>query len=87
LAHQQSAELDPRLMRDGVLQKTILHHQYNHLEHKSFNNLMLRGLVRYGLRDYDQPFAYRDTQFFTVGSHFEWTMVVSVNSYKNSSSP
>jgi hypothetical protein len=29
LAHQQSAELDPRLMRDGVLQKTILHHQYN----------------------------------------------------------
>lgn len=49
-----------------------------HLEHELFNNLMLRGLVRYGLRDYDQPFAYRDTQFFTVGSHFEWAITSDI---------
>lgn len=42
------------------------------LEHKLLDNLALRALVRYGMRDYDAPFAYRNTQFFTVGSHIEW---------------
>ncbi len=43
-----------------------------HLDHKLTESLTLRGLVRYGVRDYEQPFAYRDTQFYTVGTHLEW---------------
>jgi len=43
-----------------------------HLDHKLAEHLTLRGLVRYGLRDYDQPFSYRDTQFYTLGAHLEW---------------
>jgi len=49
-----------------------------HLERELSDTLTLRGLVRYGLRDYDQPFAYRDTQFFTVGSHFEWAITSDI---------
>jgi hypothetical protein len=45
-----------------------------HLEHELSNAVILRGLVRYGIREYNQPFAYRDTQFFTVGSHLEWVI-------------
>ncbi len=43
-----------------------------HLDQQLTEQLILRGLLRYGIRLYDQPFNYRDTQFFTVGSHIEW---------------
>ena len=43
-----------------------------HLDQKLTDTLLIRGLVRYGIRLYDQPFSYRDTQFFTVGTHIEW---------------
>ncbi|NOQ14826.1 MAG: hypothetical protein GQ583_10185, partial [Methyloprofundus sp.] len=42
------------------------------VEHELTEQLILRGLVRYGARLYKQPFSYRDTQLFTVGSHLEW---------------
>ncbi|NOR80968.1 MAG: outer membrane beta-barrel protein [Methyloprofundus sp.] len=42
------------------------------LEQELTKQLTLRGLVRYGIRLYNQPFSYRDTQFFTIGSHLEW---------------
>ena len=42
------------------------------LDYDLTEQLILRGLIRYGIRLYDQPFSYRDTQFFTVGSHLEW---------------
>ena len=45
-----------------------------HLEHELTEHLSLRGLVRYGARIYDQPFSYRDTHFFTVGTHLEWVI-------------
>lgn len=44
------------------------------LEQEINDQFMLRGLVRYGARLYDQPFSYRDTQFFTIGPHLEWTI-------------
>ncbi len=28
---------------------------------------------RYGLREYDKPFSQRDTRFWTIGTHLEWT--------------
>ena len=43
-----------------------------HLDYQLTEALILRGLVRYGIRLYDPPFSYRDTQFFTLGSHAEW---------------
>ncbi|NOQ16649.1 MAG: outer membrane beta-barrel protein [Methyloprofundus sp.] len=45
-----------------------------HLEQELAGHLVLRGLVRYGLRLYDEPFGYRDTQFFTLGTHLEWVI-------------
>jgi len=47
------------------------------MEHELSEHFMLRGLARYGIRDYEEPFAYRDIHFFTVGSHLEW--VISPN--------
>ncbi len=49
-----------------------------HLDHQLTEQLILRGLVRYGVRLYDEPFSYRDTQFFTVGSHIEWFITPTV---------
>jgi hypothetical protein len=43
-----------------------------HLDNKLTESLTLRGLVRYGIRGYEQPFAYRNTQFYTLGTHLEW---------------
>jgi len=33
--------------------------------------LILYG--RYGLREYDKPFTQRDTRFWTIGTHVEWS--------------
>lgn len=49
-----------------------------HLEHKLTEHIMLRGLVRYGFRLYNQPFTYRDTQFFTIGPHLEWIITPDI---------
>lgn len=49
-----------------------------HLEQKLTDNLILRALVRYGIRDYEQPFSHRDTQFFTVGPHLEWIITPDI---------
>ena len=34
-------------------------------------SLILYG--RYGLREYDKPFTQRDTRFWTIGTHVEWS--------------
>ena len=49
------------------------------LEQEINDQFMLRGLVRYGTRLYDQPFDYRDIQFFTIGPHLEWTITPNIN--------
>lgn len=49
-----------------------------HLEQELTEHLMLRGLVRYGARLYNQPFSYRDTQFFTIGPHLEWVITPDI---------
>jgi len=49
-----------------------------HLEHQLTEQLILRALVRYGIRSYDQPFSHRDTQFFTIGPHLEWTITPDI---------
>lgn len=50
-----------------------------HLEQELTDHLILRALVRYGARIYDQPFSYRDTQFFTIGPHLEWIITPDID--------
>jgi len=42
------------------------------LERKLLENLSIRGLTRYGDRSYSENFAYRDTRFWTLGTHVMW---------------
>jgi hypothetical protein len=37
-------------------------------------NLTVRLFSRYGLRNYNEPFQHRDTQFWTLGPHIEWVI-------------
>ncbi len=37
-------------------------------------NLTIRFFSRYGLRNYNEPFQHRDTQFWTLGPHLEWVI-------------
>jgi hypothetical protein len=43
-----------------------------HINQHISEHLSLRLLGRYGLRNYDAPFKYRDTRFWTIGPHLEW---------------
>ncbi len=43
-----------------------------HINQHLSEHLSLRLLGRYGLRNYDNPFEYRDTRFWTIGPHLEW---------------
>jgi hypothetical protein len=45
-----------------------------HLDQPLTNSLTVRLLGRYGLRNYNAPFQHRDTQFWTLGPHIEWTI-------------
>ncbi len=44
------------------------------IEREVVDDLRLRLLGRYGLRLYNNDFAQRDTHFWTVGPHIEWTI-------------
>ncbi len=69
---RRSASRDEEIAAEEVDERLDSHTWSIHLEHELLDQLLLRGLVRYGIRLYEQPFSYRDTQFFTVGSHIEW---------------
>ncbi|HFD11408.1 MAG TPA: hypothetical protein ENJ32_02895 [Crenotrichaceae bacterium] len=43
-----------------------------HINQHMTEQLTFRLLGRYGLRNYDAPFQYRDINFWTVGPHLEW---------------
>ena len=48
------------------------------LEREAFEVLTFRLLSRYGHRSYNDTFAQRDTDFWTVGTHVEWAIHPSV---------
>jgi len=48
------------------------HYWSLHLDQPLTHNLTVRLLGRYGLRNYNEPFQHRDTQFWTLGPHIEW---------------
>ena len=43
------------------------------------NDMTLRLLGRYGLRDYNKSFNQRDTKFWTIGTHLEWAVTHTVD--------
>ncbi|HKN86601.1 MAG TPA: hypothetical protein VJV04_07070 [Nitrospiraceae bacterium] len=43
-----------------------------HLERDLLPGVAIRLLTRYGVRDYNQAFAERNTHFWTVGPHVDW---------------
>ena len=45
-----------------------------HLDQPITNSLTVRLLGRYGLRNYNEPFQHRDTDFWTIGPHIEWAI-------------
>ncbi len=42
-------------------------------------DISVRLLSRYGNRTYQESFSQRDTDFWTIGSHLDWTMVRGVD--------
>ena len=43
------------------------------------NEVTLRFLGRYGLRNYNKAFDQRDTKFWTIGTHLEWALTHTVD--------
>jgi hypothetical protein len=59
--------------------ETLTNHYWSlHLDQKLSDDFTVRLLSRYGLRNYNQPFQHRDTQFWTIGPHFEWIIMPDV---------
>lgn len=53
--------------------ETLTNHYWSfHIDQKLTDDFTIRLLSRYGLRNYNAPFQYRDTQFWTIGPHLEW---------------
>lgn len=48
------------------------HYWSFHIDQNITKDVIVRLLSRYGLRNYNQPFVHRDTQFWTIGPHLEW---------------
>ena len=53
-------------------EKLTSHYWSLFLDQPLTNNLTIRLLGRYGLRNYNAPFQNRNTQFWTLGPHIEW---------------
>ncbi|WP_447974655.1 hypothetical protein [Nitrospira sp. Kam-Ns4a] len=50
-----------------------------HLEQQVGQTVNLRLLGRYGVRNYNEAFAQRDTTFWTLGPHLEWRITPRVD--------
>lgn len=49
-----------------------------HIGQELTDNIALRLFSRYGNRSYDQAFKQRNTDFWTVGPHFDWKIMPAV---------
>lgn len=43
-----------------------------HIDHRLADDVIVRSLSRFGIRDYNAAFDYRHHHFFTLGAHLEW---------------
>lgn len=60
--------------------ETLSSHYWSfHIDQQLTDDITFRLLSRYGLRNYNAPFTYRDTQFWTIGPHLEWDITHDIN--------
>jgi len=59
-------------------ERVTTHFWSAHLERRVASNVTVRLFGRYGLRHYNQVFSERDTRFWTVGPHIEWSFTPQV---------
>ena len=66
---------DRRPGRVGLIEERVASHIWSmRMEHAITEELELKLLGRYGLRRYNEAFAQRDTNFFTIGPHVDWRL-------------
>jgi len=64
---------DHRLDQSGLADERLSSHIWSvRMERAITEQLEVKLLGRYGLRRYNEAFAQRDTNFFTVGPHLDW---------------
>lgn len=79
LPHEQHSATEAQQEQEAEADERLDSHIWAlHLEQDLNEQVIARGLVRYGLRDYEPPFGYRDIQFFTVGAHLEWIITSDI---------
>lgn len=62
-----------RTGKEAEYDETLSSHYWSfHIDQNVTEDIVIRLLSRYGLRNYHAPFVYRDTQFWTIGPHLEW---------------
>lgn len=58
---------------EAVFDESLSSHYWSlHIDQNLTQDVIIRLLSRYGMRNYQAPFTYRDTQFWTIGPHLEW---------------
>jgi hypothetical protein len=68
-----AGELDDENEEEELFAERLTSHLWTaHINKHLSEHLSVRLLGRYGLRNYDDPFGYRDTRFWTIGPHLEW---------------
>ena len=59
----------------GLVDERVTSHIWSvRMEHAIMEDLEVKLLGRYGLRRYNEAFAERDTNFFTIGPHVDWRL-------------
>jgi hypothetical protein len=69
---QDTGENPPTIKKEEVTTHYFAGGLAQHIPSLDDARLILYG--RYGLREYDKPFTQRDTRFWTIGTHVEWTL-------------
>ena len=66
---------DRRPGQSGLADERVTSHIWSvRMEHTITEQLEVKLLGRYGLRRYNEAFAQRDTNFFTIGPHLDWRL-------------
>ena len=66
---------DRRPGAQGLVEEVVTSHIWSaRVERNVTPDLEVRLLGRYGFRRYDEAFAQRDTDFWTIGPHVEWRL-------------
>lgn len=66
---------DRRPGAHGLIGETVTSHIWSaRFERNLTQDVQVKLLGRYGLRRYNEAFAHRDTNFWTVGPHLDWRL-------------